>query len=182
MSKKIKQMEMDALKTTFEGVRDLVVLTATGVDCQHDNQLRLTLRKKKIRMQMVKNSLARRVFDDLGIKLGGVWEGSTIMAWGADSIADLSKTLDGLLKKQEKIKVKTAVAEGLEVTFRQALDMPTRTEAIGTILAMILGPASQIAGQIAGPAGQIAGQIKTISEKKPEETPAAGGESPPAAS
>jgi large subunit ribosomal protein L10 len=174
MSKKIKQMEMDTLKSTFQGVRDLVVLTASGVDCQNDNQLRLALRKKKIHLQMVKNSLARRVFSDLGIQMEKVWEGPTVLAWGADSVSELSKTLDGLIKKNEKIKVKTAVAEGLEISFKQALEMPTRTEAISTILAMILGPASQIAGQIAGPAGQIAGQIKTIADKKPEEQKAAG--------
>jgi large subunit ribosomal protein L10 len=175
MSKKIKQMEMDALKTAFSGVRDLVVLSATGIDCQTDNQTRLALRKKNIRLQVVKNSLARRVFTDLGLKLGNIWEGPTIMAWGADSIAELSKALNSFIVKNTKIKVKTAVAEGEEITFDQALKRPTRTEAIGTILAMILGPGSQIAGQIAGPAGQIAGQIKTLADKKPEEAPAAAG-------
>src|SRR6516225_9107405 len=107
MSKKIKQMEMDALKTTFDGVRDLVVLSATGIDCQTDNQTRLALRKKNIRLQVVKNSLARRVFTDLGLKLGNIWEGPTIMAWGADSIAELSKALNAFIVKNTKIKVKT---------------------------------------------------------------------------
>ena len=175
MSKKIKQMEMDALKNTFKDVRDLVVLTASGVNCQADNQLRMTLRKRNIRLQMVKNSLTKRVFGDLGIKLDGIWEGSTLIAWGADSVAELSKSIAELLRKNEKVKVKKAVAEGQEVAFDLALKMPTRAEAIGTILAMILGPGAQIAGQIAGPAGQIAGQLKTLSEKKPEETPAPPG-------
>lgn len=172
MSKKIKQMEIDTLKKTFQGVRDLVVLSSSGLSCQQDNQLRLSLRKKNIRLQMVKNSLARRVFDDLGIQLGKVWEGPTLMAWGADSLAELSKGLDEIIKKNPKLTVKTAVAEGQKVTFEQALKMPTRMEALGQILAMILGPAAQIAGQIAGPAAQIAGQLQTLSEKKPEEAPA----------
>ena len=83
MSKQIKQLEMDALKTTFKDVRDLVILSVNGVDCQADNKLRLSLRKKNIRLHVVKNSLARRVFDDIGIRLGpdsGYWTGSTVMA------------------------------------------------------------------------------------------------------
>lgn len=180
MSKKVKQLEMDALKQTFEGVRDLVVLTTAGVACQADNQLRLQLRKKNIRLQMVKNSLCRKVFDGMGIKLDNVWSGSTIMAWGGDSVAELSKALGESLKKLPKITVKTAVAEGLEITFKQALAMPTRQEAIGQILAMIVGPAAQIAGCIAGPASQIAGQIKTLSDKKPEEASAAESAAVPA--
>lgn len=169
MSKKIKQMEMDALKKTFQGVRDMVVLSATGIDCHTDNTMRLNLRKKKVRLQVVKNSLAKRVFGELGLKIDGIWEGPTLLAWGPDSVAELSKSIEEVAKKNNKLKVKKAIAEGQEITFEQALKMPTRTEAIGTILSMILGPARQLAGCIAGPAGQIAGQIKTIADKKPEE-------------
>lgn len=172
MSKKIKQLEMDSLKQTFQQVRDLVVLSVTGLDCQADHRFRQELRKKKVRLQVVKNSLARRVFDDLGIKLGS-WQGPTVISWGGDSIADLSKAIDEGMKKYPKVTVKTAVAEGLECTFKTALAMPTRTEAIGQILSLILGPGAQIAGQIIGPAAQIAGQVQTISEKKPEEEAAA---------
>jgi large subunit ribosomal protein L10 len=176
MSKQIKQMQMDALKKTFQGVRDLVLLSQTGVDAITENRMRLDLRKKNIFMHMVKNSLARRVFQELGLQVTSAWSGPTVVAWGADSLSDLSKAIDGFLKKndklKDKLKPKGAIAEGQEVTFTQALEMPTRAEAIGTILGMILGPASQIAGQIAGPAAQIAGQIQTISEKKPEEAPA----------
>src|SRR5947207_581940 len=126
MSKKIKQLEMDSLKKTFEGVKDLVVLSATGVDCTTDNQLRLALRKKKIRVQMVKNSLTKRVFGDLGIKIDGIWEGPTLLAWGTDSIAELSKAIDEAARKNKKIIVKKAVAEGEEITFEAALKRPTR--------------------------------------------------------
>ncbi|HMC64937.1 MAG TPA: 50S ribosomal protein L10 [Gemmataceae bacterium] len=173
MSKQIKQMEMDALKQTFQDVRDLVMLSASGVSCQADNQLRLDLRKKNIRLQVVKNSLARRVFDEIGIKVGNVWEGPTLLAWGAASIADLSRTLDALIKKNDKIKVKAAVIEGQAIPFQQALTMPTKPEALGQIVAMMIGPASQIASQIIGPASQIASQIKTLSEKSPPGEPAA---------
>jgi large subunit ribosomal protein L10 len=169
MSKKIKKMQMDSLAKTFAGVRDLVVLTVSGVDSQTENKMRLDLRKKNIRLQMVKNSMARRVFNEMGINLPNCWEGPTTVAWGANSIAELSRTLDEAMRKgdkvKDKIKVKTAVAEGQEVPFAKALTMPTRLEAIGEVLASILGPAMTLAGQIGGPGGQVAGQIKTISEK-----------------
>jgi large subunit ribosomal protein L10 len=183
MSKKIKQMEIDALAKTFQGVRDLVVLTVTGVDSQADNKMRLDLRKKNIRMQMVKNSMARKVFTDMGIKLAKCWEGPTTVVWGANSVAELSRTLDETLKKgdkfKDKIKVKTAVADGEEVTFAEALVRPTREQAIADVLSAILGPAATLLSQLGGPGGQIASQIQTISEKKPEE-PAAAAAPPPA--
>ena len=138
MSKQIKQMEMDALKKTFAGVRDMVLLSSNGLDCHADSLFRTNLSKKNIRLHMVKNSLARRVFAEMGIKVDAAWSGPTLVAWGADSLADLSKAIDGLIgpKKNDKVKPKLAVAEGQAVTFDQAKTMPTRAEAIATILGM----------------------------------------------
>jgi large subunit ribosomal protein L10 len=180
MSKQVKQMQMDVLSRTFKDVRDMVFLSTSGVDAITDNKIRLGLRKKKVLMLVVKNSLVRRVFGDLGIKPSDVaWAGPTTIAWGAESIKDLSKEVETALLKdpklKDKVKVKTALAEGQPVTFDQALKMPTRKEAIGEIIGMILGPAASIAGCLTGPASQVASQIQTISEKKPE------GEAAPAA-
>src|SRR5438094_8065803 len=108
MSKQIKQMEMDNLRDTFRDVRDLVVLSVNKQECNAANQMRAALRKKNIRFKMVKNSLARRVFDDMGIRVERFWDGSTVLAWGSSSVADLSKELDALLKKNDKLKTKGA--------------------------------------------------------------------------
>jgi large subunit ribosomal protein L10 len=186
MSKVIKQMEMDALRSSFEGVRDAVVLSMKGLSCQLEGSLRATLRKKNIRLKMVKNSLTRRVFDDLGIHIGAespMWSGPTTLAWGANSIAELSRAIDEELKKsknaaayKDKINVKGALAEGQVIGFDLALKMPTREEAIAQIVGMILGPGSAIVGCLTGPIAQVASQIQTISEKTEE----AAGEAAPA--
>jgi large subunit ribosomal protein L10 len=180
MSKQVKQMQMDVLAKTFRGVQDMVFIAAQGIDAQTDNKVRLGLRKKNISLLMVKNTLLRRVFNDIGVAPAeAVWAGPTVVAWGAESIKDLSKELEAALLKdaklKDKVKVKAALAEGQPVTFEQALKMPTRKEAIGEIVAMILGPAASIASALTGPAAQVASQLQTIADKKPE------GEAAPAA-
>jgi large subunit ribosomal protein L10 len=177
MSKQIKQLEMDALGKTFRDVRDLVALSVVGLDSKADNQLRLSLRKKNIRLQVIKNSLTRRVFGELGINATKIWEGPTTLAWGATSLAELSRELDTALGKNPKVKFKGAVADGQEVTFEQAKKMPTKAEAIGRVVMLALAPASRLLSQIRGPASQVASQIKTLSEKAEGEKPAAA---PPA--
>jgi large subunit ribosomal protein L10 len=180
MSKKIKQMEMNALKIIFQNIRNLVVMTSNRVDAGAEYQFRKAMREKKIKLQVVKNTLARRVLGDLGITIDGIWAGPTMLAFGGESIKELSTALDDYLKKwvakdpkqKDKVKFKAAVAEGQQVTFEQARVMPTRQEAIGEVVGMILGPGSQIAGCLIGPVSQVASQIQTISEKKPEEAPA----------
>jgi large subunit ribosomal protein L10 len=173
MSKQIKQMEMAALKQTFQGVRDLVVLSSDRFDCQANTQVRAALRKKQIRLQVVKNSLCRRVFEEIGLNLGDVWEGNTVLAWGGNSLAELSKELDALAKKYDKrLKVKGAVSEGQAIPFKTALAMPTKAEALGRIVSLALSPASRLVSQILGPAAQVASQIKTVSDKAEQAAPA----------
>ncbi|PWT84651.1 MAG: 50S ribosomal protein L10 [Proteobacteria bacterium] len=177
MSKQIKQMEMDTLKQAIQGVTDMVVLTTQKLDCHGDHQMRASLRKKNIRLQMVKNSLARRVFGELGMKAESCWQGSTILAWGSGSLSELSREIETLFKKNDKIKVKSAISEGQEITFKAALAMPTRAEAIGRVIGLALSPASRLISQVLAPAAQVAGQIKTLAEKTvaepaPAEAPA----------
>jgi large subunit ribosomal protein L10 len=188
MSKVIKQMQMVAIRKDFDGVRDLVVVSLKGLDCHADHALRANLRKKDIRMQVMKNSLARRVFSEFGLNIPNdspFWIGPTAFVWGANSIAEVSKALDGELKApktaarfKDKIVIKGAVADGQPVPFDVAMKMPTRFEAIGAVLSAILSPGSAIAGCLTGPASQVASQIQKISEKEP----AAEGAPAPAAS
>lgn len=183
MSKVIKRMQMDALKATFGGVRDLVVLSVKKLSCQADGQLRAALRKKNIRLQVVKNSFTRLVFKEIGLNMpddSPVWTGNTVIAWGGSSVSELSRGIETELKDvkkaaqyKDKITVKGAIADGQPVTFEQAIKMPTRQEAIGRVIGLALSPASSIVSALQGPASGIAGQVKTVSEKKEEAAPAA---------
>jgi large subunit ribosomal protein L10 len=178
MSKAIKKLQLDALKETFGSVKDFVVLSISGLTAMQDNALRHSLRKKKIRLLQVKNSLARIALDEAGVTIAKdspYWAGTTTFAWGAGSVAALARTIDEELKNpktapiyKDKVKIKGAVAEGQPLAFEAAKTRPTREEALASVLAAILGPASQIAGCLSGPASQVASQIKTISEKKEE--------------
>ncbi len=174
MSKVIKQMQLTALKNNFSGVRDMVMLSVSGLDAITDNKVRLDLRKKGIRLQVVKNSLCRKVFGEMGFSVEKAWGGTTTVAWGGNSIADLSKEIETLAKKHEKfIKVKSAVADGQEIGFAEALTMPTLAQALGQVVGLAMSPAARLASALNGPAGYVAGQLKTLSERAEEAAAAA---------
>ena len=177
MSKSVKKMQMDALTHSFAGVRDMVILSPTKVNSAYDYNFRKVLRDKKVKVMMVKNTIARKILGEAGISAGDVWNGTTLIAWGADSIKDLSKAIDSTLKEIIKknpkaidtMKVKTAIADGQPCTLERAMTMPTRLEAIGEVLGMLLGVGSAIAGSLTAPFQAIAGAIATLAEPKPEE-------------
>lgn len=179
MSKKIKELELVAMRATLGGVKDFIALEPVKVDSATDAAFRKTLRDKKIKVQMVKNSLAQKIMGENGVT-AELWSGVTLVCWGGDSIKSLANSIDQAMKDSkkdpkapDKFKVKAAVADSQSVTFDVAKTLPTRQEAIGDVLSAILGPGSSIVSALTGPAGSLAGILKAIEEKKEEKAPEA---------
>lgn len=175
MSKKIKDLELNALRRTFEGVKNYVILEPVKVDSATEFEFRKRLREKKAKAQLVKNTLVRKVFTENGIAVDA-WSGPALLVWGTDSIKELATAVDTVIKDlkkdpkaPDKFKERTAVADGQPVPLSVAKTLPTRQEAIGGVLAALLGPGSQVAGCLTGPASQLAGILLAIEEKKPGE-------------
>ncbi|QDU20317.1 50S ribosomal protein L10 [Urbifossiella limnaea] len=185
MSKKIKELELAALRKTFAGVKNYVILEPIKVDSATEFEFRKRLREKKVKTQLVKNTFLKKVFGENGIAIDGL-SGPTLLCWGAESIKELSNAVDGVVKDlkkdpkaPDKFKEKTAVADGQPVTMAIAKTMPTRLEAIGDVLNAVLSAGGNIAAALTGPATQLAGILKAIEEKAadaPADAPA-----PPAA-
>src|SRR5262245_46863125 len=99
MSKKIKEFELQSLKASLGGVRDFVALEPMKVDSATDFEFRKKLRAKDIKVQMVKNSFAKKVFADGGIQTDSTWVGSTLVCWGGDSVKTLANSVDQAVKE-----------------------------------------------------------------------------------
>src|SRR5262245_52742956 len=116
MSKYVKELMMDQLQADLDGNRSLLVLDLNGLDANTEHHLRRDLRKKSIRLRMLKNSLARRVFTELGMTgLSRYLEGASAIAWGGDGIAELAKELSTQVKNLKKPVIKGGAVDGLVV-------------------------------------------------------------------
>src|SRR5262245_51968821 len=106
MSKVIKQMEMDDIKRTLGGTRDIVLLTFDKLSAKGEYTLRAQLRQKGVKLKQVKNSLCRLVLKGLGFSIpdkSAYWEKPTVLAWGGTSIAGLSKDIEAELKNPKNV-------------------------------------------------------------------------------
>ncbi|RPI80941.1 MAG: 50S ribosomal protein L10, partial [Planctomycetaceae bacterium] len=70
MSKKLKSMLVEDLRSRIGSTRDFLVVDSSALAGSVANGLRVKLLKQDIRMLGVKNTLAQKVLDELG--LGGV--------------------------------------------------------------------------------------------------------------
>ena len=184
MSKPIKELVKKELLKRFEGMDSLAVVGFTGLDAIATNKIRGRLRQKNINMTVVKNSIAKRAFGDLGISgASGMLEGPCAVAYGADSVVTVVRELLDIGKDSPKLTVKAAFLEG-EIFPAERIEelskFPTRPEAIGRVVSCILSSGKKLAACIIGPGSKVASILKTIEEKAPSE-PAPAEAAAPAA-
>ena len=168
MSKQIKEMVRAALASRYADARSACVVDLTGLDVKSTERLRCTLREKSARIQVVKNSMARRALVGTVLEpLGDALEGPCALVTSEDSIIDAAKALVALTKEFASLGLKHAVYEGdpALLTVEQLSKMRSKTELLGDVAMLVVSPGRAIAGCLAGPQGKIAGCLKAMIEK-----------------
>jgi large subunit ribosomal protein L10 len=178
MSKYVKEMMMDQLKSDLDGSRSLLILDLNGLDAQAEWKLRTDLRKKSIRIRALKNTLARRVFSDMGIDgLSQYLKGPSMVAWGGAGVAELAKEISTQVKALKKPQIKGGAVDGTVVGPEQVEDitkLPSREALIGRIASMAMSPAQRVVSLANAPVSGLMSQLKTISEGAGDGAPAGG--------
>ena len=104
MSKPVKNLITEEYRKKYEGLDSACVVSVIGLDAISTSKLRSELRAKKIRLQVVQNSLARRAFASTVLApLGDALSGPCALVTGGESIIDVAKTLLALKKTFPKI-------------------------------------------------------------------------------
>jgi len=183
MSKAVKNMLVEDLKGRLGGVGDVIVVSLGRLDAQKTTQLRQQLRKKRIHLQLVKNSLAQRAVADTPLAPAFARaEGMLAVAWGGEDVVDLAKELDRLtgVKDFEGFECRGGALDGARLEagdVKRVAKWPTRTEQLSLLSGQISSLAGRLAGQIAAAGGVLAGQIKS----RVEDLEKAAGDAAPAA-
>lgn len=156
------------MASRYADARSACVVDLTGLDVKSTEKLRRALREKSARIQVVKNSMARRALVGTVLEpLGDALEGPCALVTSEDSIIDAAKALVALTKEFATLGLKHAVYEGDPVllTVEQLSKMHSKTELLGEVAMLIASPGRAIAGCLSSPQGKIAGCLKAIIEK-----------------
>jgi len=168
MSKPVKEMMRRALRGRFEGLRSLALVDLTGVDATETNAIRGRLRAKDIHVIVVKNSLARQAFREVGLAAAAsLLDGPCAVAHGGDSVVSVVRELLDIHKETPALTVKAAVLEGEPFgpeRIEELSSYPTREEALGTVVSCALSGGRKLAGCLRAPGAALAGILKTIEE------------------
>ena len=168
MSKPLKRMVSEDLGKRYAGVESACLVDLSGLDVQKTQQIRRDLAQKKMRMQVVKNSMARLAFSDgpLG-PLAEAMRGPCALVTGGDSIVEVAQSLMHWAKEFSKLTVKQAIVDGDAdlLTVEDLSRMKSGRELLGELAMLVLSPGRSIAGCLCSPQSKIAGCLKAIAEK-----------------
>lgn len=176
MSKYVKNLVADHIRSRLTGVNDALLVNVIGVESNAAMKLRTELRSKNINLLVVKNSLAARAV--AGTPLDGLFEdatGSAAICWGSADIVSLAKEVTRLIRSDafKPLEPRGGVMDGSRISAAQIAEVakwPSRQEQISLVLGQIMGPGGRVAAQLCGPGGALASQIKQKGEGAEEGT------------
>jgi large subunit ribosomal protein L10 len=173
MSKYVKNLIMKELSSRLKDVDSVAVINPRGIDATKNNQMRRKLRESGLKMMVVKNSLAKRTLADGKLKgFEALLDGPSAVIYGKVSAAAVARLLLEQKKTIEKLELRGVFFDGEvyvgEKGVKQISAMPTREEAIASVVAAVLSPGRKLGGILKGPVGKLAAILKTIEERAKE--------------
>ena len=164
-----KQQRVEDLVSELKGATTYVFVATRGLTVAQDTEMRSELRKAGVKFEVIKNTVLRRVFAELGFEgLDEVFEGPTAVGYSDDIIAP-AKVLAKFSEDFEPMEIKGGIIDGKVATVAEIVALskvpdPTTLQ-------------TQVAYSLLFPFTKLAMLVKAVAEKKQEE----GGEAAPAA-
>jgi|TARA_B100000959_G_scaffold265362_1_gene306788 large subunit ribosomal protein L10 len=167
MSKQIKDMIVADYKRRFNDINNALVVDIRGIEANDNNDLRIDLLGKDIHITVLKNSLAKTAFEGTSLEvLSTTLTGPSALVFGGDSVVDVARNIVDWAKKVKKLDLKAAVLDGELFDGAEGVkrlsDFPTKEEAQGTVIQLVLSPARNLVKAATSPGDNVMGIIKEI--------------------
>ena len=163
-----KQQRVEDLVSELKGATTYVFVATRGLTVAQDTEMRSELRKAGVKFGVIKNTVLRRVFAELGFEgLDELFQGPTAVGYSEDIIAP-AKILAKYSEDFEPMEIKGGIIDGKVATVAEIV-----------ALSKVPDPATlqtQVAYSLLFPFTKLAMLVKAVAEKKQEE----GGEAAPA--
>lgn len=186
MSKYVKDLLTTELKSRYESMDSAVWVELVGADGITTNLFRRDLRNKKMRAEVVKNSIFRRAADASKLSpLAKAMSGPAMLVTGGDSAIEVAKVLKDWLPKLPMMKLRGAILEGEFIDEKIVVGlatMPSKRDLQARVAGLLRSPGGRLASAILSPGGNVAGCLKALVEKLEKAGPAVSDASPAEAS
>ena len=165
-----KKVVVEDIKERINNSKSVVLVKFTGLTVAEDTELRREFRKNNVEYKVLKNTLIRRAFNDMGVTdFDADLNGPTSVAFGADETAAAKVIVEAAKKYQDKVSVKSAFVDGGKVDAKGVLElasMPSKEELIAKMLGSMQAPIANFVGVLSAMPRGFVVALNAIAEKK----------------
>lgn len=144
----------------------------TGLNVAELTELRRKLRDADVSLRVVKNTLAKRALQQLGIEsFKGFFVGPIGVVYSSDSVTPAKVLLD-FLKTHDKMKIKAGYVDGKVVNnmeIEAISKLPTKLELQARVASALNAPIVKLARTLNALPVKLALTVKALGDKKAEE-------------
>ena len=165
-----KKVVVEDIKEKIQNAKSVVLVKFNGLTVAEDTELRREFRKNNVEYKVLKNTLIRRAFNDLGITdFDEDLNGPTSVAFGADETGASKVIVEAAKKYQDKVSVKSAFVDGgkVDVAGVKALaSMPSKEELVAKMLGSLNAPIANFVGVLSAMPRSLVIALNAVAEKK----------------
>ncbi len=140
-----------------------------GLNMKQIDDLRLKARQTGGEFHVVKNTLCKIAFEQIGLPVKEeLFSGSTAIAFAFQDAPSLAKVLNDFARTNEALKIKGGYLDEALISAENVhslAELPPLPVMRAQLLGTILAPAGQLVRTLAEPARQIAAVLRAYSEK-----------------
>jgi len=169
-SLEIKKQVVAETKDRFDRAQSVVIVDYRGLNVSEITDLRAQLRAAGVEMKVVKNTLVKRVAENLGFaELNQYLEGQTAGVYSIQDPVSGPKILAEFAKTHKQLEIKAAVLESKVIDaqgVKTLADLPSREVLLAQVLAGIQGPLSGMANVLQGPLLKFVYAVEAVRKEK----------------
>ncbi len=165
-----KKVVVEEIKQKIQDSKSVVLVKFTGLTVAEDTELRREFRKNNVEYKVLKNTLIKRAFNDLGITdFDEDLNGPTSVAFGADETGASKVVIDAVKKYDKKVSVKSAYVDGGKVNeagVKELAAMPSKEQLVAKMLGSLQAPISNFVGVLSAMPRSLVIALNAVAEKK----------------
>lgn len=169
----LKKKVVEGVSEKIKNSKSVVFVNYKGLTVSEDTELRNEFRKVNVEYKVLKNTLVRKAFNEMGVtSFDEDLNGPTAVAFGSDETGAAKVIVDAVKKYGDKLSVKSAYVDGgyVDVNGVKALAaMPSKEQLIAKMLGSMQSPVSKFAGVLSATLRSVVLALNAVAEKKANE-------------
>tara|TARA_B100000214_G_C23811990_1_gene555424 strand:+ start:95 stop:613 length:519 start_codon:yes stop_codon:yes gene_type:complete len=172
MNKEQKNQLIDTLDEMLNENNNFYLADISGLNAEQSSSLRRLCFKRKVSLQVVKNTILKKAFDKNSIdfsQLDDVLKGNTSIMLAEQGSAP-AKIIKEFRKKNDKPILKAAHIEEEfyigDENLSALADIKSKEELIGDIITLLQSPAKNLISSMQSSSNKLSGILKALEEKK----------------